>query len=75
MAPLTDLTGRSAISASFCGLAFISISLSSEPILAVPLGRMRFWTLIALTTSVGESPRALSLFGSISTIIWGILPP
>ena len=43
--------------------------------LTVPEGRVRFWALIALLTSVGVSPFACSARLSMSISIWRCLPP
>ena len=56
-------------------LPFMLTSYSNPPIFDVPPGRIRFCTLIALTTSVGDSDLAWSAAGSRSTWICGCLPP
>ncbi len=47
----------------------------STPIFCVPPGRIRFWTLMAFTTSAGVRCLACSDSGSRSTWICGCLPP
>ena len=40
------------------GIALVRMVYCLSPILAKPDGRVRFWTLIAFTTSVGVKPLA-----------------
>ena len=75
VAPFAVLTGRSFSSAIVPGVPFISTLYSSGPILAVPVGRVRFCAFMALTTSIGESPFACSRGRSRSTWTCRILPP
>jgi hypothetical protein len=48
---------------------------SCPPILAVPVGRIRFCALIAALTSWAATPYASSFCGSRSTEICRLLPP
>ncbi len=67
--------GRSFSSATVTGLPLMSTSYSYGPIFDVPPGKIRFWALMALTTSSGDSPRACSAAMSRSTCTWRCLPP
>src|SRR3954466_6053144 len=73
--PFCVLIGRALISAIVSGLPFMETWYWSEPILAVPEGRIRFWTLIAFTTSTGVSLLACMAAVSISTASTRCLPP
>ncbi len=73
--PLADLIGRSFKPWTLVGLLLVSTAYSNAPILDVPEGRIRFCALIALTTSVGESPLDWSAARFRSTWIWRCLPP
>jgi hypothetical protein len=75
VAPLTVRTGRSLSPSIASGDPFIRTVYSVAPNFAVPDGRIRFWVLIALTTSAGERPRACSACVSRSTEITRFLPP
>src|ERR1700757_5484289 len=50
-------------------------SYSLEPILDVPVGRIRFCTLIALTTSSADSPFDCNSVVLRSTCTWRCFPP
>ena len=54
--PFTWRTGMSFMAAMTSGLLFRLTVYSRSPILAEPVGRVRFWTLIAALTSCAESP-------------------
>ncbi len=75
VAPFTTLIGMSFSSSIVAGVALVRTTYWVSPILAVPDGRVRFWVLIAFTTSSGVRPRDTSLAGSMSTMIWRYLPP
>ena len=53
----------------------MSTSYSRLPILEVPVGRIRFCALIALTTSSGDRPFDCSAVVFRSTCTWRCLPP
>ena len=57
------------------GLLFMLTRYSRSPILALPVGRVRFCDATATLTSFGESPCAWSASGSRSTTIWRNFPP
>jgi hypothetical protein len=69
------LIGRLFRPSTVSGLLLTRTLYSRAPILAVPVGRIRFCALIAFTTSLGASPVALSARGSRSTMICRGLPP
>ena len=75
VAPLTNLIGILLRSSIVAGVALVRTVYCVSPIFAVPDGSVRFCALTAFTTSSGVSPRASSLSGSISTMIWRYLPP
>jgi hypothetical protein len=51
------------------GVALVRTVYCLSPIFAVPEGSVRFWLFTALTMSMGVSPWANNLVGSISTMI------
>jgi hypothetical protein len=57
------------------GIALVRTVYCVSPILASPDGKVRLCALTAFTTSVGVSPLAWSLTGSMSTMICRYLPP
>ena len=57
------------------GIALVRTVYCVSPILARPDGKVRFCALTAFTMSVGVSPLAWSLTGSMSTMICRYLPP
>ena len=68
-------TGRSPRPAMASGEPFMRTVYSVAPNFAVPEGRIRFCTLMAFTTSAGDSPRACSAAMSRSTEMSRFLPP
>ena len=68
-APPADRIGRLLSPSIVVGLLLVSMAYSKIPILEVPAGRMRFWALMALTTSVGARPLLWSAGRSMSTWI------
>jgi hypothetical protein len=69
VAPLAVRTGSSFKPATASGEPLILTEYSVPPNLAVPEGRIRFWVLMALTTSMGARPRDCSAGVSRSTEI------
>ena len=72
--PIT-FTGTLASSGTVRGAALRVTSYSSRPILAVPDGRIRFWTFRVSSTAEGDSPLACRSRGLRSTMICRCLPP
>jgi hypothetical protein len=75
LAPFWNFTGILLRSSIEVGSALVRTVYWVSPILAVPDGKVRFWALIALTTSLGVRPLACSFTGSMSTMICRYLPP
>ena len=75
MLPPTRRMGMLLRASTASGLLLRLTVYSRGPILAVPVGRVRFWALTAALTSWAESPLASRAGGSRSTMIWRGAPP